>query len=346
MIIRVKKEPGKFFTLHKCAIMDPALSWKAKGLHAYLMSLPNDWIIRIKEIAKYSGDGISVVRSAIHELIEHGYGKAGVETGRNTDSRGNEKDSQNRFSSYAYTFFETPAGKDSMCEFLVYGKPHCTNNIRYRENTISSKRNRFPAKSREGRLQKFCLFWRGLHFKLNPELYPKGRPLVQDRELHTSIECLEKLCRIDGFDWKTQVKPALKWAAGDSFWRFNLRSLASLRAIGKNGSKKFENIHTAMVRSRPKDQSELSTPEGNEVRIEFEKLIRKARVHETVLRRRYGEGFRLPSVHSLMERWEAFIKEKKEQYRTGGYSFGDSTTRIGGRLWNEFINKVREEHGL
>ncbi len=51
---------------------------------------------------------------------------------------------------------------------------------------------------------------------------------------------LDALVRIDGHDWEL-VKSVLRWALTDEFWARNLRSLASVRTRGKNGSTKFEN---------------------------------------------------------------------------------------------------------
>ena len=72
-IVRTRKEPGKFFLMHKDTIEDPNLSWKAKGLLAYLMSKPNDWQIWVNDLIKRSSDGEYAVRSGLLELIDQGY---------------------------------------------------------------------------------------------------------------------------------------------------------------------------------------------------------------------------------------------------------------------------------
>lgn len=63
----------KFTILDNTCIRDSTLSWKSKGVHTYLMSLPEDWKIFISEIVNHSSDGKSALYSAIQELEKHGY---------------------------------------------------------------------------------------------------------------------------------------------------------------------------------------------------------------------------------------------------------------------------------
>ena len=51
------------------------LSWKAKGILAYIFSLPEDWKIYLEEVATHSTDGIKSFRSGWKELEEAGYVK-------------------------------------------------------------------------------------------------------------------------------------------------------------------------------------------------------------------------------------------------------------------------------
>ena len=65
----------KFTILDNTCIQDTTLSWKSKGVHTYLMSLPDDWKIFITEIVNHSSDGKAALYSAIQELEKHGYVK-------------------------------------------------------------------------------------------------------------------------------------------------------------------------------------------------------------------------------------------------------------------------------
>lgn len=68
----------------------------------------------------------------------------------------------------------------------------------------------------------------------------------------SSLDCLDKLQRIDKFDFETEIKPTIELALDDPFWARNLLSLGSLRNKGSNGEKKFINIQTTLShRSAP-----------------------------------------------------------------------------------------------
>ena len=54
-------------------LQDKRLSLKAKGLLSYMLSLPDDWDYSLKGLTTGCRDGIDSVRSAVHELEEHGY---------------------------------------------------------------------------------------------------------------------------------------------------------------------------------------------------------------------------------------------------------------------------------
>src|SRR5699024_4022526 len=59
--------------MDKGFLKDKNLSLKAKGLLAYMLSLPDDWMFYLDELEKHSKDGISSLRSGFKELQENGY---------------------------------------------------------------------------------------------------------------------------------------------------------------------------------------------------------------------------------------------------------------------------------
>ncbi len=71
--ITVKKKTENFTILDNTLFKDETISWKAKGLLAYLLHLPNDWQIYLEDLKNRSTDGIDSTRSAMNELIEKGY---------------------------------------------------------------------------------------------------------------------------------------------------------------------------------------------------------------------------------------------------------------------------------
>ena len=93
--IKTKKEKN-YTVLDNTFIKDTRLSWKAKGLMTYLLSLPDDWTIHLSEIEQHATDGKSALRSAINELKEFGYLKA------------EQKRENNRFAEMVYIIIENP----------------------------------------------------------------------------------------------------------------------------------------------------------------------------------------------------------------------------------------------
>jgi hypothetical protein len=72
-IYKTQKRENPYAQVDKSILKNPSLSWKAKGLLTYLLSLPNDWKIYESELVKHSNDGIKALRSAVKELIDAGY---------------------------------------------------------------------------------------------------------------------------------------------------------------------------------------------------------------------------------------------------------------------------------
>jgi len=95
-MFRVQKDKSNpYVMLNKEFLNDERLSWKAKGVLAYLLSLPDDWQIYEDEIYKHSKDGKDSLRSSIKELIEKGY----IDRARTRDEKG-------RLKGYEYRVYE------------------------------------------------------------------------------------------------------------------------------------------------------------------------------------------------------------------------------------------------
>jgi len=83
--------------MNKTGLDDPSLSFKAKGILAFLLSKPDHWEVYVSYLAKQATDGLTAVRSGIKELVDHGY----MTFERHHDSNG-------KFSEGCYTVFERP----------------------------------------------------------------------------------------------------------------------------------------------------------------------------------------------------------------------------------------------
>lgn len=72
MTIRTDKKDN-FTIADNGFIKDDRLSWQAKGLMTYLLSLPDDWDINLVELERHAKDGIHATRAAVRELQAAGY---------------------------------------------------------------------------------------------------------------------------------------------------------------------------------------------------------------------------------------------------------------------------------
>jgi len=113
-IIRVKKETN-YTVLDNTFIQDTTLSWKEKGLMCYLLSLPDDWKINVKDLHNRSANGRDATATIINKLIEHGYIKR-------TQARDGGK-----FGGYDYTVHELPYTGNPYTDTPDTDKPYTDN---------------------------------------------------------------------------------------------------------------------------------------------------------------------------------------------------------------------------
>ena len=73
MAIKRAKRETNFTMMSNVGLRDKRLSFKAKGLLAYMLSLPDDWVFYEEEITKHSTDGKQSVRTGLKELQQLGY---------------------------------------------------------------------------------------------------------------------------------------------------------------------------------------------------------------------------------------------------------------------------------
>ena len=96
IFLREKKERD-YTVINNTILKDTRISWKAKGLFCYLLSLPKDWNICMNDLKNRAKDGIDGLKSAVKELKEYGY----LIQKRNKDEKG-------RFLKTVYIIVENP----------------------------------------------------------------------------------------------------------------------------------------------------------------------------------------------------------------------------------------------
>jgi len=120
--IHRRKKNKDFVILDTHCLRNPALKWDAKGLHSYLMQLPDDWKINISDLTNRSKDGTEGTSTPMNALIKAGYVKRIKVLGE-----------RGRFAGYDYEVFEHPQAQEVQPEpqpeidttvtgFSVHGK--------------------------------------------------------------------------------------------------------------------------------------------------------------------------------------------------------------------------------
>lgn len=73
MIVRGPRPSDNFAQIHNAALADGRLSFKARGILAFLLSRPPGWKTSAERLAKSGTDGERAVKSGLKELEELGY---------------------------------------------------------------------------------------------------------------------------------------------------------------------------------------------------------------------------------------------------------------------------------
>lgn len=72
-VLRISKRKNNFLIIDKTCLKDATLSWGAKGLHAYLMGMQDDWRVHVADLKTHAKNGRDSVRALLKELEGAGY---------------------------------------------------------------------------------------------------------------------------------------------------------------------------------------------------------------------------------------------------------------------------------
>jgi hypothetical protein len=102
VIFRTHRRENPFAQSDRNGLQDPRLSFKARGVWAYLLSKPEDWEVMLSELEKNSPkEGRESLQAALRELKDCGYARL---------IRGNGRDaSTGRISGSRWMIYESPA---------------------------------------------------------------------------------------------------------------------------------------------------------------------------------------------------------------------------------------------
>ena len=127
--IRRAKHEKNYTVILNATIQDSRLSWKARGLHHYILSLPDDWDICIAHLSEQSlNDGMAIVKSALKELETFGY-----------LSKVRLKDDRGRFLKCVWDIYETPQVDKPQVDKPQVGNQPLTSNDQPSTNLLSTE---------------------------------------------------------------------------------------------------------------------------------------------------------------------------------------------------------------
>jgi hypothetical protein len=80
-VFRIKKRDNPYAQIDRAPLEDARLSFKARGILAYLLCKPDGWLCRVNDLITRSPDGRDSVKSGLAELRRHHYARLVTEQG-------------------------------------------------------------------------------------------------------------------------------------------------------------------------------------------------------------------------------------------------------------------------
>lgn len=208
-IIRVAKNKN-FSVLSNEPFNEKSLSWKAKGLLAYLLTRPDNWKVQVEHLRKASTDGRDSIYSALKELIQAGYIQRNIKRDDNGRTGGVEYIvSETKLPELPFT--EKPETVKPFTEKPDYNKDGDSTNTDSKQLLIGDKP---PTKTPEEKLyeEKVAFCKRVIDFvKKNPNKYPKAMYVAFCEYWMEEKENGRKLMRFQKEDFFSMSRRLTTW---------------------------------------------------------------------------------------------------------------------------------------
>jgi len=248
-----------FVVMNKVCLQDKKLSWKAKGIYSYIMSLPNNWNIRTSEIENHSTDGRTALLSGIKELINNGYCE-----------RVEKRNNQGLIIEYDYILKETPDIKIQQPDLPLTENPLTDNDVLLNNNSINiESSNKLLTKKpfKKKQKKKSGIFNpNSLGGKLAQKLLDKielNDPSFPTPDLFKWEKYFNKMIYVEGYNIYL-LDSLIEFAHSKSFWKsiilspYKLKANFSTLRIQKNNTILYKNKN----KDTDKDVFEQAKKEG------------------------------------------------------------------------------------
>lgn len=220
-----------FVVIPNSTIQDENLSFRARGVLSYILSLPDTWQVYKSEIVNHAPEGKHAITTAFNELMQERY----VFMRENRD--------QGKFAGYSYYVFATP---QTDFPFTVESEKRPSGQLE--QGNTTSPQTDFPKsekpksekpKSDNQTLQKKH-YTKDTYNKKYSLLYEKicqffpEKLLPDDKGKNAWVNDLRLLIEKDELT-EDEIINIVKWARNDPFWQSNFLSLLKLRKKNKEG---------------------------------------------------------------------------------------------------------------
>lgn len=232
MIIRVQKRETPYVVIDKTGLNDKRLTFKARGILAYLLAKPDDWEVIVQELINASPEGRTAIYSGLKELEKYGYMRKRVQRGKD-----------GKFTGWDYDVIENPSIiPDSgfpNTEKPQVEKPNTENQPLLNNDLLLSNENTnnyssqvpatptklpkiFPKESKEYKLAAL------LRKRILDNLPTAKVPPDNEEGLRKWAYEIDLMIRRDGRN-PADIYQVIEWCQADSFWRSNILSTTKLR---------------------------------------------------------------------------------------------------------------------
>jgi hypothetical protein len=224
-----------FTVMNNTHLRDDRLTWRARGIFSYILSLPCNWKIHITEIQKHAPEGRDAVYKAVSELEQYGY----IKRTRVTNEKG-------RFAGYRYDVIEKPETGSPFTEKPYTEKPKSenpTSDLPKSENPpllitddlLSTDLQREPAPVPDAppvsepshelpeEAKDLAFLLATLHGQVDPKYS------VSAKQKESWAADIDRIHRLDGREWR-DIEEVIRWAKQPGgFWLPNIMSGKKLR---------------------------------------------------------------------------------------------------------------------
>ena len=241
--VRVEKNRN-YTTIHNEFLKRKDLSWKAKGIMTYLLSLPDDWVVNLDEIKRNATDGESSFRSGWKELVSAGY-----------VSRQPVRDEKTKKIDYWETVIKESVSKDKThnVENHNVGIHQVGNHKVDNHELLSTKELSTNIQSTNKSTSRSKLKFETHHLKLAELLYKEilhNNPQHKKPNLESWANDFRLMMEIDKREGK-EIQELILFSQSHDFWYKNILSAGKLREKydvlileknGKQGNKKDRKV--------------------------------------------------------------------------------------------------------